>query len=148
MDMGCDCEHSVIDSSPLQFALLIQGAPATSDAPAAALKFAQAAVAADHRIRRAFFHGDGASIANRFAVPSEDETDVAAAWAAFARQHDVSLIVCVASAARRGATEDGRAPRRSDDDAGVMLRDGFEIGGLGQMIEAINSAHRTVTFGA
>ena len=130
----------------MQFSLLVQGAPAASDAPAAALRFAQAAVAAGHRIHRAFFHGEGASIAHGGAAPPQDETDVARAWVDFARRHDISLVACVASAARRGvATAESGA---STGGAPAAVRDGFVIGGLGQMIEAMNAADRTVTFGA
>ena len=31
---------------------------------------------------------------------------------------------------------------------GATLRDGFELGGLGQLIQAMEGADRTVTFGA
>ena len=148
MDKRFDCEPAMKNEAPaaMQFSLLVQGAPAASDAPAAALRFAQAAVAAGHRIHRAFFHGEGASIAHGGAAPPQDETDVARAWVDFARRHDISLIACVASAARRGvATAESGA---STGGAPAAVRDGFVIGGLGQMIEAMNAADRTVTFGA
>lgn len=146
MDKGFDCEPAVKEQAlaAMQFSLLIQGAPAASDAPVAALKFAQAAVAAGHRVHRAFFHGEGASIASAGAAPPEDETDVAQAWADFAQRHDISLVACVASAARRGVATGDAASKPGAS----ALRDGFDIGGLGQMIEAMNAADRTVTFGA
>ena len=146
MDKVFDCEPAVKEQAlaAMQFSLLIQGAPAASDAPVAALKFAQAAVAAGHRIHRAFFHGEGASIANDRAAPPEDETDVAQAWVDFAQRHDISLVACVASAARRGVA---MASPASESGAST-LRHGFDVGGLGQMIEAMNAADRTVTFGA
>ena len=50
----------------MRLALLIQGAPQSTDGAATALRFAQAATAAGHRIHRAFFHKDGVHIANRF----------------------------------------------------------------------------------
>ena len=130
----------------MQLSLLIQGDPWTTDAPAAALKFARAAVAAGHGVRRAFFHGDAASIANRGAMPPQDEENIAAAWVEFATCHDIPLTACIASAARRGVVDADAAERLGL--AGATVRDGFELGGLGQMIEAMEGAERTVTFGA
>lgn len=131
----------------MRFSLLVRGAPWGSDAPATALRFARAALAAGHSVRRVFFHGDAVGIANRHATPPQDEEDWARAWVEFARRHDVPLTVCVASAARRGVVaEDGTT--RPDAAGGASLRDGFELGGLGQLIEAMDGADRTVTFGA
>ena len=130
----------------MHIALLIQGAPQGSDAPAAALRFARAALAGGHRIHRAFFHKDGVCIANRFVSLPADERDVAAEWLEFARRHDVELTVCVAAAARRGVVDAGEAARAGLE--GATLREGFEVAGLGQMIEAMLEADRTVTFGA
>lgn len=145
MDTGFDCEHPVTDSA-VRFALLIRGAPWTTDAPAIALRFARAAVAAGHGVQCAFFHGDAAGIANRYATPPQDEAHIATAWVEFAARHDVPLTACVASAARRGIMAAGEAQRLGL--GGATLRDGFELGGLGQLIEAMECADRTVTFGA
>lgn len=130
----------------MRIALLIQGAPRTTDAPAAALKFARAALAGGHRIHRAFFHKDGVCIANRFVALPADEPDIAAEWLEFAGRHDVELTVCVAAAARRGVVDAGEAARAGL--SGATLRDGFEVAGLGQMVESMLEADRTVTFGA
>lgn len=130
----------------MRIALLIQGAPRTTDAPVAALRFARAALAAGHRIHRAFFHKDGVCIANRFVALPADEPDIAAEWLDFAGRHDVELTVCVAAAARRGVVDAGEAARAGQD--GATLREGFEVAGLGQMVEAMLEADRTVTFGA
>ena len=130
----------------MRIALLIQGAPQGSDAPAAALRFARAAHAAGHRIHRAFFHKDGVCIAHRFVSRPADEPDVAAQWLEFARDHGVELTVCVAAAARRGVVDAGEASRAGLE--GATVREGFEVAGLGQMVEAMAAADRTVTFGA
>ena len=130
----------------MRIALLIQGAPRTTDAPVAALKFARAALAAGHAIHRAFFHKDGVCIANRFVALPADEPDIAAEWLEFAERHDVELTVCIAASARRGVLDAGEAARAGL--SGATLREGFEVAGLGQMIEAMLEADRTVTFGA
>ena len=51
-----------------------------------------------------------------------------------AENHGVELIVCVAAAMRRGINDD-------------LLEAGFQISGLGQLIEAGIEADRLVTFG-
>ena len=85
----------------MRIALLIQGAPRSTDAAVAALRFARAALEAGHRIHRAFFHKDGVCIANRFVALPADEPDVATEWLEFGESHDVELTVCVAASARK-----------------------------------------------
>ena len=130
----------------MRITLLIQGAPYASEAPRSALRFAEAAVGAGHEIHRAFFYNDGVYIANAFATPPRDETDVAAQWIDFARGHDIDLTVCVAASLRRGILDENEA--KQYELPGANLRDGFEIVGLGQMVEGMLEGDRTVTFGA
>ncbi|MCY3821055.1 MAG: sulfurtransferase complex subunit TusD [Gammaproteobacteria bacterium] len=130
----------------MRITLLIQGAPYSSDAPRSALRFAKAAVGAGHEIHRAFFYNDGVYIANALATPPRDETDVAAQWIDFATSHDVDLTVCVAASLRRGIVDENEAQQY--ELAGASLRDGFEIVGLGQMVEGMLEGDRTVTFSA
>ena len=130
----------------MRITLLIQGAPFASDAPRSALRFARAAVESGHRIHRAFFYNDGVYIANAFASPPRDETDVAAQWVEFARTHDIDLTVCVAASLRRGIVDENEAEQY--ELGGANLREGFEIVGLGQMVEGMLEGDRTVTFSA
>ena len=130
----------------MRITLLIQGAPYASDVPRSALRFARAAVDAGHRIHRAFFYNDGVYIANALATPPRDETDVAAQWIDFATSHDIDLTVCVAASLRRGIVDENEAQQY--ELAGASLRDGFEIVGLGQMVEGMLEGDRTVTFSA
>ncbi|MDG1205648.1 MAG: DsrE family protein, partial [Pseudomonadales bacterium] len=64
----------------------------------------------------------------------------------FAVKHGLELIVCVASALRRGVLDETEAKRydtKSDNMAAA-----FQIGGLGQLIDAGLSSDRLVTFSA
>ena len=130
----------------MRISLLILGAPLTTDAPAQALRFARAAVAAGHRVHRAFFHKDAVAIANRYVSLPGDEVDIAALWLDFAQRHDVEAIVCVAAGGRRGVVDEGEAARAGR--RGATLREGFRIAGLGEMVGAMLESDRTVTFGA
>ena len=115
----------------MRIALLVQGAPHFNRAPTSALAFARAAVAAGHAISRAFFYKDGVILANRFNGDTEDlRTD----WTTLAEGAAFELAVCVASGERRGIRE------------GETLSDGFEVVGLGQFIEAVETSDRLVSF--
>ena len=111
--------------------LLVQGAPLTTGAPERALKFARAAIAAGHRIRRIFFYNDAVDIANRFAA---DERRIRADLAQLAIEGDFELAVCVTAAGRRGVVADD------------SLAEGFTIVGLGQLVETIEESDRLVSF--
>ena len=62
-----------------------------------------------------------------------------------AAAHDLELIVCVAAAQRRGIVDADEAKRQGKD--ATNIAEGFEISGLGQLIEAGITADRLVAFG-
>lgn len=126
------------------FALMVLGAPVSTQAPQTALAFARAALQARHRIVRVFFFHDGVHCGNANLVPPGGQVSMAAQWAELAQQHDVDLVVCVASALKRGVLDAGEA-RRYDRTAN--LHAGFELSGLGQWIDACASVDRVITFG-
>ena len=124
--------------------IVIHGSPWTSRATATALRFAEAAVAAGHRIYRVFFYHDAVCAAASRAMPPQDEVPAGKAWVDFARRQDTELIVCVSAALRRGILD--------EDEAGQLERQTsllpeFEISGLGQYVDGVLSADRVVTFG-
>ena len=113
----------------MRLTLLVQGSPTASDAERTALAFARAAVDAGETLHRVFFYKDAIHSANRFR-----DDGAAPDWARLAAEGGFELAVCIAAAQRRGIVE------------GESLADGFEVVGLGQMIEAIESSDRVVTF--
>jgi tRNA 2-thiouridine synthesizing protein D len=129
----------------MRFALLVHGAPASHAASRTALRFARAALAGGHEIVRVFFHADGVLNGASHAVFPQDEDDPGGAWAALGREHGLDLVVCVASALRRGLLDAGEAERY--ERGGATLRPEFTISGLGQLVDAALGADRLVTFG-
>ena len=115
----------------MRMSLLVQGSPHATRAPANALGFAEAAVAAGHAIGRVFFYKDAVVVGNRLAA---DEEGLREGWQKLAERGDFELAVCIAAAGRRGVVES------------ESLADGFAIVGLGQLIEAIEASDRLVTF--
>ena len=126
------------------FAIVVHGALPDSQAALSALALARAAVADGHQILRVFFYHQAVTIANALRVTPSDEPDDAELWLAFAREHDLELAVCVAAAQRRGIVREAERARYALPASN--LRPGFELVGLGQLIDATTQADRTITF--
>lgn len=127
------------------FALMVLGAPVSSQSPDTALAFARAALAGGHRILRVFFYHDGVYCANRLAVPPTGSRSHAEHWSELAQAHGIDLVVCIASAVKRGLLDAAEAQRHAKPAAN--LQPGFELSGLGQWVDACLRADRVVTFG-
>jgi tRNA 2-thiouridine synthesizing protein D len=128
----------------MKFAIAVMSGPQSTQAPLSALHFASAVLEKGHDLSRVFFYQDGVYTANRFSTPPQDEPDINQRWSEFALQNDIDLVICVASALRRGvldATESDRYEKSSDN-----ISKGFEISGLGQFIDSAVNADRLVTF--
>lgn len=125
---------------------MVLGAPASSQGPHTALAFTRAAVATGHRIIRVFFFHDGVHCGNDLAIPVAGQQSIAMQWAELAQQYDIDLVICVASALKRGILNDSEAKRYAK--SANSLHPQFELSGLGQWVEACALADRVVTFGA
>jgi tRNA 2-thiouridine synthesizing protein D len=115
------------------FSLLVLSAPTNGQGAAAALRFAQAALAAGHRLRQVFFHADAVAAAVRVEAP-RDEPQFDAAWAALAPRHGVPLLACETALARRGL------------DAVGMAHGAVTPGTLGQFMLALGDCDRVISF--
>jgi tRNA 2-thiouridine synthesizing protein D len=130
----------------MKFAIVVQGAPYSHQAPLSALNFVNSALDAGHEIYRIFFYNDGVNNANDLIAPPQDETNIHAAWVLLAQKYDIELIVCIASSLRRGIMNDAEVTRY--EKLAANLNPAFTISGLGQLIDAGLNADRTVTFAA
>ncbi len=129
----------------MKFSLLVLNAPGAAQSGASALAFAQAVVEAGHELYRVFFYHEGVQHGDSLAVPAQDELDRQAAWAALAADHNVDLVLCIASAIRRGVLDQSEAARHGQSAASA--HPGFELSGLGQLVDAHLHCDRLVTFG-
>jgi tRNA 2-thiouridine synthesizing protein D len=127
------------------FALIVHGGPSGAASSLAALRFADALLAGGHTIARVFFHGDGAAHGNAMLITPPSETDIPARWQVLSQQHGVELLACVGSATRRGVVDQREATRH--DLSGASLREGFELAGLGQLVDAALRCDRVISFG-
>ena len=129
----------------MKFGILVNEGPYTHQASDSAYHFTAAALRAGHEIVRVFFYQDGVNNGTRLSVPPQDDRNISERWSALAEQHDVELILCVAAAQRRGLLDEDEA-KRAGKDANNMAP-GFEISGLGQLIDAGIQADRLIVFG-
>ena len=130
----------------MKYALAIYGAPGSSQSGQTALSFARELLAAGHSIFRVFFYQDGVHTASRLSSPPQDEQNLPEDWRQFIEEHELDAVVCIAAALRRGVVNDAEAERY--ELAGSNLSAGYELSGLGQLLEATVEADRLITFGA
>jgi len=117
----------------LNFAIVIEGDPQRDQSLERAYEFARAAVAAGHRIYRAFLYHDAVRIAD----PNFRAGALIDNWIEFAGEQGFEFAACVSAAERRGiAAING------------TVRDGIAIVGLGQFTDCLLQADQTVTFRA
>jgi tRNA 2-thiouridine synthesizing protein D len=129
----------------MQISLLVLGSPYSSQSAATALRFATAAVKAGHDLYRVFFYHDAVNAGNSLITPPQDENNIPEQWQQLASNNGAELIICISSALKRGVLDPTEANRY--DKAASNLADGFDISGLGQLVDAAIHSDRLVTFG-
>ncbi len=129
----------------MRLSLLLLGAPQSSQSGGTALRFARAALQAGHQIYRVFLYHDAVLTGNSLTTPPQDETDLPVEWQQLAAQHNIDLVVCVSSALKRGILDIEEAKRY--EKSAANLHTGFEISGLGQLVDASFGSDRLITFG-
>ena len=126
--------------------IAVHGAPYSSQSASSAVKFAEAAVAAGHKIHRVFFYHDGVRAGDVLAVTPQDEESVLERWRALHLGHGCELALCIAAALKRGMLNTDESERY--DKLAAIVDPDFTVVGLGQLIEAIMHSDRFVTFAA
>ena len=128
----------------MRYAIAIHSAPYGGNGSRAGLSFARAALAAGHEISRVFFYHDGVYNALSSAVAPQGEADSGGAWSVFHTETGVELAVCIASGIKRGVLSEEE--RNRYDQTAATLAPGFELVGLGQLMDAILTSDRYIEF--
>ena len=128
------------------FSLAIYAAPYSSQASDSAYRFALALLKNGHRLYRVFFYHDAVHTASQLITPPQDEINYMQSWQTLAREHEVDLVVCIAAALKRGLLNQQESARY--DKPAFNLAEGFEISGLGQLVDAAVMSDRLITFGS
>jgi len=84
------------------------------------------------------------TLGSRLSTPLEDEFEPVTAWAEFAKQNSVPLVICISAGERRGVISDGQAIE-FDKGVGNLHRE-FSVAGLGVLHEAMLQSDRMVSF--
>lgn len=118
--------------------LLITSAPSSIHAWHA-LGLAQALKSKDQEFR-VFFYQDGVSVANALQWVPDDQRNLTSEW----QKLGIRLPVCVSAALARGITDAENAQRHNIHTHN--LAQGFELVGLGELADAVQSTERLVQF--
>ncbi|MFP6817187.1 MAG: sulfurtransferase complex subunit TusD [Pseudomonadales bacterium] len=130
----------------MNISISVHGAPQASESALSAYRFVEAALAAGHSITRVFFYHEGVRTADGLTVTPQDEDSVHQKWVSLHENHGVELAVCIAAALKRGMLNEAEQARYDKETANV--HPAFEIVGLGQLIDALIHADRSITFAA
>ncbi len=128
----------------MKYTIAIHSAPYSGSAGHAGLAFARAVLAAGHEISRVFFYHEGVYQALASAVAPQGEADLPTAWRKFHEETGTELAVCIANGIKRGVLSSEENDRY--ERGAVTLAPGFELVGLGQLIDAIVSSDRYIEF--
>ena len=130
----------------MKISLLVLGSPLAGAGADSAWRYADAAARKGHELISVFFYQDGVYNGNEYCAPAQDEVPRVERWAELAQSSNAELILCVASAARRGILDEAEA-RRFSKNAGNM-HPAFTLAGLGQLVDAAAHCDRLLTFGS
>src|SRR5210317_1523348 len=129
----------------MKLSVLVNEGPYQHQSADSAIQFTKAALEKGHEVMRVFFYHDGVNNGTRYAVPPQDDRNIAQQWTELAAKYDLDLVICIAAAQRRGILDENEAKRQGKD--GNNIADGFRISGLGQLVEAGIQSDRMVIFG-
>lgn len=130
----------------MRYALLVMGAPYSSQAPHSALRFAHALTGQGHTLDSVFFYRDGVHNASFLLTPPQDEANLHDLWRELHETQGTRLDVCIAAALRRGLLDEAEARRHGKSGHNVAAP--FELTGLGQLLTVQQRCDRLITFAA
>jgi len=129
----------------MKFGILVSEGPYTHQASDTAYHFTEAALNNGHEIVRVFFYHDGVNNGTSLGVPPQDDRNITTRWSALGEKHGLDMVLCVAAAQRRGLLDEDEAKRAGKNASNMAA--GFNISGLGQLIDAGIQADRLMVFG-
>ena len=128
------------------FTVAVHGAPYASFASHHALGFCESLLLQGHQLNRVFFYHEGVLTGLSTRVVPQGETDIVQRWLDLKQEHAVELAICIANALKRGVINESERIRYSKPAATLLT--GFELVGLGQLIDAVAHCDRYIEFPA
>jgi tRNA 2-thiouridine synthesizing protein D len=129
----------------MKFTVMVNEGPYQHQSSDTALQFVRAALEKGHEIYRVFFYHDGVNNGTRLSIPPGDDRLLQKEWSELSKEHNLDMVLCIAAAQRRGLMDAKEAKRQGLDADNII--DGFNISGLGQLIEGGIQSDRTIVFG-
>ena len=129
----------------MKLCIVVYGSPGGGQASATAYRYVKAALTAGHEIYRVFFYGEAVQNATRLAAPPQDEINLVQQWQTLGQDNNLDLVVCIAAAIKRGVIDSAESKRFEKD--ADNIHPSFNLSGLGQLIDAVQEADRSITFG-
>jgi tRNA 2-thiouridine synthesizing protein D len=129
----------------MKFSLLVLSSPRSVQSGDSAWQFARAVLDNGHELYRVFFYHDGVHQGSSLSITAQDEHDRVQRWADLAGEHNTDLVLCIASALKRGVLDETEAQRQQRSCAN--MHPAFNLSGLGQLIDASAVSDRLLTFG-
>lgn len=129
----------------MKFSLLVLSSPWSAQGGDSAWHFARAVIGQGHELYRVFFYHEGIYTGSSLSIAPQDEDDRVQRWAELAEHNDTDLVLCIASALKRGLLDETEARRHQR--AGANIHPAFTLSGLGQLIDASAVSDRLLTFG-
>lgn len=126
------------------FSLYIQSPPCSATS-LSAFQFAEALLSEGHQLYRVFFHYDGVYHASSLTCPPQGVFDLVESWRKLQISCQLELAVCIAAALKRGILDDKETARHEKSAANLLP--GFQLSGLGQLVDAVDNSDRLITFG-
>ena len=129
----------------MKYTLLVTASLNNISAHRRAIKFADALLCANHSIHMIFFYGAGAAIGHASRNRKFNEGDSYIDWSSISEKARTQLVLCVSSALNEGIVDAKEATREKT--ASATIASGFEVGGIGSLVEAITKSDRLLCFG-
>ncbi len=129
----------------MKFTIQVNTGPFTHQASDSAYRFTLAALENGHEIHRVFFYHDGVNNGTMMGAPPQDDRNLQVLWSELAEKHELDMVVCIAAAQRRGVMDEKESKRHGKKFANIAP--GFQISGLGQLVEAAVISDRLIVFG-
>jgi tRNA 2-thiouridine synthesizing protein D len=129
----------------MSISILVLGSPFDSQSCYTAYRFVEAALTTGIKVERVFFYQSAVHTSSSLACTPRDEFDLYTAWQSLKTTYNLDLVVCIAAAARRAVIDSSEAKRHNKP--AHNMNDCFELSGLGQLVEAIATTDKLITFG-
>ena len=130
----------------MKLSLLVLASPYAGAGADSAWHYANAALSLGHQLHRVFFFDEGALNGALLSAPPQDELNYTERWAALQQRCDCELVLCIASALKRGMLDHTEAQRYEKQLPSV--HPAFSLGGLGLLVDASANSDRLLTFGS